>query len=81
MRNTNPKFELLCLIPFRFLLFRFILLNISNLISHNSLFMVTAVKFLQLCLASVKHPCNHFFIVTPCMLSSYSIITPTTAHI
>ena len=24
---------------------------------------------------------NSIFIVTPCMLSSYSIITPTTAHI
>ena len=58
MRNTNPKFELLCLILRRFLLFRFIFLNISNLISHNNLFMVTAVKFLQLCLASVKHPCT-----------------------
>jgi hypothetical protein len=59
MRNTNPKFELLCLIPRRFLLFRFIFLNISNLITHITLFMVTAVKFLQLCLASVKHPCTH----------------------
>jgi len=58
MRNTNPKFELLCLIPPRFLLFRLIFLNISNLISHNALFMVRAVKFLQLCLASVKHPCT-----------------------
>jgi hypothetical protein len=57
MRNTNPKFELLCLIPRRFLLFRFIFLNISNLISHITLFMITAVKFLQLCLACVKHPC------------------------
>ena len=58
MRNINPKFELLWLIPLGFLLFRLIFLNISNLISHNTLFMVTAVKFLQLCLASVKHPCT-----------------------
>ena len=31
MRNTNPKFELLCLILRHFLLFRFIFLNIFNL--------------------------------------------------
>jgi len=32
---------------------------------------------------TVKHilPSIFFFIVTPCMLSSYSILTPTTAHI
>ena len=58
MRNTNPKFELVCLFPRLFLLFRFIFLNISNLISHNTLFVVTTVKFLKLCLASVKHPCT-----------------------
>jgi len=27
-----------------------------------------------------KTPITLIFIVTPCMLSSYSIITPTTAH-
>jgi hypothetical protein len=58
MRNTNLKFELLRLILRRFLLFRFIFLNISNLISHNTLLIVTTVKLLQLCLTSVKHPCT-----------------------
>jgi hypothetical protein len=58
MRNTNPKFEALCLIPRRFLLFCFIFLNTSNLINQNTLFMVTAVKFLQMCLSSVKHSCT-----------------------
>jgi hypothetical protein len=58
MRNTYPKFEALCLIPHRFLLFCFIFLNISSLISRNKLFMVKAVKFLQMCLTSVKHSCT-----------------------